>query len=108
MTERVEIAVGALFLGVGLAGMPLEPLPILASILLCAVVAVIGGRFIAAGALIATVAVGFLQHHEFRISLLIAAAFVGLFARYAEARPRAATVLAAACAILGVGFLFLG
>lgn len=108
MTQRAEIAAAALFVGVGLAGMPLEPVKILLSIILCAAIAALGARFIAALAMLATVAVGYLQHGELRIALLVAAVLVGIAARFAQSRPRAATVVAAACAVIGTGFLLFG
>jgi len=107
VTQRVEICIAALFAGVGLAGMPLQPLWILVSILLCAVVAVVSARFIAALALLTTLAVGWLQHHEFRISLLIGAAIVGICARIAQSRPKIATTLAVAGVVVGFASLFL-
>ena len=106
MNERVEICIAALFVGVGLAGMPLEPLWILVSIVLCGIVAVVSGRFIAALALLTTLAVGWLQHHELRISLFAGAAIVGLCARFAQSRPKAATTLAVAGVVAGFAALF--
>lgn len=108
MTQRAEIAIAALFVGVGLAGMPLEPAKIVLSIVLCAAIAAFGVRFIAALAMLATVAVGYLQHGELRIALLVAAALVGIAARFAQSRPRAATAAAAAGALIGTGFLLFG
>ncbi|HEV7180856.1 MAG TPA: hypothetical protein VGN11_13370 [Candidatus Baltobacteraceae bacterium] len=108
MTQRIEIGIGALFLGVGLAGMPLEPWRILLSILVCAVVSVAGGKFIAPLALALTALVGWLQHGELRVTVIAGAALLGIGARYAQSRPKAATALAAAGAIIGTGFLFLG
>ena len=106
-TPAVKIAIAVFFLGVGLAGPPLQPLSIFAALLICAALGTIGGRYVAAMALAALVAVGFLQHHTFRVIVLAGAAIVGLAARYAEARPRAATMLAAAGAIVGTAFLFI-
>lgn len=108
MTQRAEIAIAALFVGVGLAGMPLEPWRIVLSLVLCAAIASIGGRFIAALAFIATIAIGFLQHHELRVSLLLAGALVGLCARFSESRPRATTTLAFLGALTGTAFLLFG
>ena len=106
MTERIEICIAALFIGVGLAGLPLQPWSILLSIVLCAIVAAVGGRFIAALALLATLAVGWLQHHEFRVSFFVGAAIVGLCARFAQSRPKAATTLAVASVVAGFAALF--
>lgn len=107
MTQRVEICIASLFVGVGLAGMPLEPWWILVSIVLCLIVAMVSGRFIAALALLTTLAVGWLQHHEFRVSLLIGAAVVGICARFAQSRPKIATTLAVAGVVAGFASLFL-
>ncbi len=87
--------------------MPLEPLRVVLAIAICAVLLLLG-RFVAPGALAATLVAGWIQHGQFRITLLVAAAIVGALARYVQSRPKAATALMAAGAIIGTGFLLFG
>ena len=107
LSVRIELAVGACILAIGLAGPPLEPLRILAAILCCAAV-VASGRFTAAIALAATILAGFFQHMELRVTLLAAGALLGVAVHALRGRERATTALAAACALVGIVFLFLG
>jgi len=107
MKPRYEIAIAAFFLAVGVAGPPLEPLRILAALLVCAAVA-FSGRYVAAASLVAVVAGGWLQHQQFRLTLLAAAALLGIAVRFWGAAPRAASAIAAASALTGLAFLFLG
>ncbi|MDE2483564.1 MAG: hypothetical protein KGN02_15415 [bacterium] len=107
LTARIELAVGACVLAIGLAGPPLEPLRMLAAAICCAAI-VASARFVAALALIATILAGFLQHEQLRLTLLAAAALLGIAIYAIRGRERATTALAAACAVVGVAFLFLG
>ena len=104
---RLELAGAAFFLGVGLAGLPLEPLRLLAALLVCGAI-VYSGKFIAAAALVATIAAGWLQHGELRLTLLVAAALLGIAVRFTSTHAKTTTALAAACAVIGAAFLFRG
>jgi hypothetical protein len=106
MTARIEIAIAALFLAVGVAGPPLEPLRILGAAAICAAIP-ISGKYDAAIALVAVVAAGWLQHGEIRLAVLAAAAALGLTVMITRRRPRAASAIAAVSAIAGLLFLFL-
>lgn len=86
MKLRFGICAAAFVLGVALAGLPLSPLGIVEALAVCAIAALASGRFIAGTALLATLASGWLQHHQFRITVMIASAFVGIVARYLELR----------------------
>ncbi|MEO9171171.1 MAG: hypothetical protein ABI282_03870 [Candidatus Baltobacteraceae bacterium] len=108
MVQRFEIMAGALFIGVGLAGMPLEPRGIALSLTIAVVLAFTGQRFIGAIAMPATIGMGWLQHGQLRVALLAAGVLVGIFARFAESRPRMATALAAAGAVAGTAVLLFG
>lgn len=88
MKLRVQICAAAFVVGVALAGLPLSPLGILEALAVCAVAAAVSGRFIAGTALLATLASGWLQHHQFRITLMVASALIGIVARYAELRSK--------------------
>ena len=107
LDPHLEIAIGTVFLAVGLAGPPLEPLRILLSLLL-ALAVWRAGKFVGAIALLAVVAGGFAQHEHFRIAVLIGAAAIGVAAHFLYRRPRAATVLMATSAVAGTAYLFLG
>lgn len=107
MTARIEIALGAFFLAVGIAGPPLDPLRIAGALAICAAAA-LGTRFIAAITFVAVVLAGWLQHTHFRIALLVAAALLGIAVRFWGTSPRGATIICAASAVTGVVWLFLG
>lgn len=107
MTPQTEIAIAAFFLSIGMAGTPLEALGILLGALVCAVVTR-SGKFVGALAMVATIASGYLQHHQFRVSLLIAGTALGVAAHLLYRRPRATTALMALAAVTGLAFLFFG
>ncbi len=107
MSARVEIAIAAFFLAVGVAGPPLEPIRILIALLVCAAGAY-SARFIAATSFLAVILAGWLQHGQLRIALLICAALLGIAVRLWGSIPRAASIVAAMSALLGTAWLFLG
>jgi hypothetical protein len=107
MTARIEIAIAAFFLAVGIAGPPLDPLRIAGALVICAAVA-FSTRFIAATAFVAVVLAGWLQHGHYRIALLVAAALLGVVVRFWGTTPRAASIICAASAVTGLVWLFLG
>ncbi len=107
MTPQIEISIAAFFLAVGMAGTPLEAIGIFAAAVICALVTR-SGKFVGALAMVATIAGGYLQHHEFRLSLLIAATALGVAAHLLYRRPRATTALMALSAVTGLAFLFFG
>jgi hypothetical protein len=107
LDPHLEIAIGTVFLAVGLAGPPLEPLRILLSLLL-AVMVWRAGKFVGALSLLAVVAGGFAQHEHFRIAVLIGAAAIGVTAHFFHKRPRVATIVMAVSAVAGTAYLFLG
>ena len=107
MTVRIEIAIATFFLAVGVAGPPLEPLRILGALFVCAAGAY-SARFIAATSLVAVILAGWLQHGQLRITLLACAALLGIAVRFWGATPRAASIIAAASALVGTAWLFLG
>ncbi len=106
MTPQLEIAIAAFFLAIGTAGTPLELPRILIAALLCAVVWR-SGKFVGSVAMIAVIACSYLQHNQFRLTSLIAAAALGILAHLFYRRPRATTVIMAISAIAGIAFFFL-
>lgn len=107
MTPQLEIAVGVFFLAIGSAGPPLEPLRIALAALLCVAVWR-SGRFAGALAMLVTIAGGFLQHGQFRLTTLFAAAIVGIATHFFYRRPRAATAIMGVSAVAGIALLFFG
>jgi len=107
ITPQIEIAVGAFFLGIGTAGPPLELPRMLVAALACALVS-FAGRFVGALALVAVVFCAWWQHGQFRLTSLVAAALLGIAAHFLYGRPRAATIIMALSAAVGLAFLFLG
>jgi hypothetical protein len=107
MTPQLEIAIAAFFLGIGTAGTPLEFLRIVIAALLCAVVWR-SGKFVGSVAMIAVIACAYLQHNQFRVTSLVAAAVLGILTHFGYRRPRAATAIMAISAVTGLAFLFLG
>jgi len=107
VSARVEIAIAAFFLAIGVAGPPLEPLRIFGALVVCGAVA-LSTRFIAATSFIAVILCGWLQHGHLRITLLAAASLLGIAVRFWGRGPRGATIICALCAVTGVAFLFLG
>lgn len=105
--ERVATAGAAFFLAVGVAGPPLDAVRVLGALAICAIVA-LSGRFIAAGAFVAVLLAGWLQHGHLRLALLAAAAALGIVVRVWGAKPRAAIVIALAATATGTAWLFLG
>jgi hypothetical protein len=107
VSANAQIAVAAFCLAIGIAGPPLEPLRILGAVVLCGAVS-LGGRFVAAAALLAVIAAGWLQHNQFRIALLAAAAILGIVVRFWGSSPRAAAAIMGLAAVAGTAWLFLG
>jgi hypothetical protein len=107
LDPHLEIAIGTVFLAIGLAGPPLEPLRILLSFLL-GVAVWRAGKFVGAISLLAVVAGGFAQHQHFRIAVIVGAAAIGVAAHFSYKNPRAATIIMAASAVVGTAYLFLG
>jgi hypothetical protein len=107
MSESMKISVAALFLCVGVAGLPLEPLRILAAIAVCSAV-LVSRRFAAALSLVAVILGGWLQHGQFRLGLLAAAALLGIAVRFWGPNPRAATAIMAISAVTATAWLVLG
>lgn len=107
MTPQLEIAIAALFLAIGTAGTPLELPRILIAAVLCIVVWR-SGKFVGSVAMIAVIAGAYLQHNQFRVTSLVAAAVLGILAHFFYRHSRAATVIMAISALTGVAFLFLG
>jgi len=95
MNLRIEIAIAAFFLAVGMAGPPLDPLRIIGALVICATIA-LGRRFIAASAFVAVVLSGWLQHGHLRLTLLGSAAVLGIAVRLWGHSPRAVSIIAAA------------
>jgi hypothetical protein len=107
MTPQLEIAIAAFFLAIGTAGPPLELPHILIAALVCVVVWR-SGKFVGSLAMLAVIACAYLQHNQFRVTSLVAAALLGILVHFFYRRPRATTVIMALSAITGLGFLFLG
>ncbi len=107
MTPQLEIAIAAFFLAIGTAGPPLELLRIFIAALLCVVVWR-SGKFVGSVAMVAVIACAYLQHNQFRLTSLVAAAVLGILAHFFYRRPRATTVIMAISAVTGLAFLFLG
>lgn len=107
MTPQLEIAIAALFLAAGTAGTPLELPRILLAAVLCLAVWR-SGRFVGAIAMVAVIAGAYLQHNQFRLTSLFAAAALGILAHFLYRRERAAAVIMGLSAVAGLGFLFLG
>ncbi|HVA29251.1 MAG TPA: hypothetical protein VNF68_13805 [Candidatus Baltobacteraceae bacterium] len=107
MSARIEIAIAAFFLAVGVAGPPLEPVRILVALLVCAAGAY-NARFMAATSFLAVILAGWLQHGQLRLALLACAALLGIAVRLWGTMPRAVSIIAAASALLGMAWLFLG
>lgn len=107
LTPHLEIAIGSLFLAVGLAGPPLEPLRILIAIAL-AIIVWRSGKFVGGVSMLAVIAGGYAQHQQLRISVLAGGALIGIAAFAFYKRPRAATIIGAAGAVFGTAYLFLG
>jgi hypothetical protein len=103
---RIDVAIAALFLAVGVAGPPLEPLRILAAALLAGGV-VAAGRYYAAVALVAVIAGGWLQHGKVRLALLAVAAILAIATHATRNKPLASGAIAAGSAATGLAFLFL-
>ena len=107
MTPQLEIAIAAFFLAIGTAGPPLELPRMLFAALVCVAVWR-AGKFVGSIAMIAVIACAFLQHNQFRVTSLVAAAVLGILAHLFYRRPRATTAIMALSAITGLAFLFLG
>jgi hypothetical protein len=107
ITPQIEIALGTVFLMIGLAGPPLEGWRILIALALAAVVSR-SGKFVGGVAMLATIAGGYAQHQELRVSLLVGGALVGIAAHGLHKRPRAATIIMAMSAVVGTAYLFVG
>lgn len=58
--------------------------------------------------MVAVIGCAYLQHNQFRLTSLFAAAALGILAHFLYRRPRAATVIMALSAVAGIAFLFLG
>ena len=107
LTPQIEIAIGTIFLMIGLAGPPLEGWGIAIALVLAVLVSC-SGKFIGGVALLATVVGGYAQHHELRLALLVGAALVGVAAHLGYRRARVSTAIAAVSAVCAVIWLFLG
>ena len=107
MTPQLEIAIGAFFLAVGTAGPPLELPRVLLALVICAALSRTG-KFIGSLALVATIVCAWLQHGQFRLTSLFAAAALGILAHLFYRSGRAATIIMAISALTGLAFLFLG
>ncbi len=107
MTPQLEIAIAAFFLAIGTAGPPLElPRMLIAAVVCLAVWR--SGKFVGSIAMIAVIAGAYVQHNQFRLTSLVAAALLGILAHFFYRRARVTTVIMALCAITGLAFLFLG
>lgn len=107
LDPHFEIAIGSLFLAIGLAGPPLE-LPRILLALLLAILVWRSGKFIGALAMMAVIGGGFAQHEHFRLAILIGGALMGIAAHGFYKRPRAATIVMTLSAVVGTAYLFLG
>lgn len=107
MRERGYASLSAFCLAIGTAGVPLEPLRIIAAAILCYALA-FSGKYIAAASLVAVIVAGWLQHGQFRVTLLAGAAILGLVIRLFANSDRARLTIAAMSAVTGAVFLFLG
>ena len=107
MTPQLEIAIAAFFLAIGTAGPPLELPRIVIAALLCAVVWR-SGKFVGSVAMLAVILGAYLQHNQFRLTSLFAAAGLGILAHFFYRRPRATTIIMAISAVTGLALLFLG
>ena len=89
-----------------MAGLPLEPLRMLGAMAICAVVAV-NTRFAGALAMLAVIFGGWLQHGVFRITLVAAAALLGICIRL-RPTPRAAIAILVTATVTALTFAVVG
>ena len=107
LTPQIEIALGTVFLMIGLAGPPLEGWRILIALALAALVSR-SGKFVGGVAMLATIVGGYAQHQNIHLATLVGGGLVGIAAHFGYQRPRVATAIAALSAIAGIAWLFLG
>ena len=104
MTSQLQVAIGAFVLSIGMAGPPLSALPIVYAAIIAAVISR-SGKFVGAVAMGGTIVAGYLQHREFRLTLLIAAAILGAASHLFYRNARAAMIIAIAATVSGLAFL---
>ncbi len=106
MTRRLTIAIGACILAVGAAGPPLNLPRVALGAVICAGV-IVSGRFSAAIAMATTIATGWLQHGQFRLTLLLSGTLLGIATHLLRNNLRGTATLAALSAVAGLVLLLI-
>lgn len=76
--------------------------------MLCALLTWFSGKFTAAMLMVATIAAGYAQHQQFRLTVLAAGALLGIAVRFLGKSRYGTPGIAAASAVAGTVAIFLG